>query len=171
MKQMRTGGIELSNDTNDYVDNKLKEIVDKIESQSRLFGLNRVNIDMSCTAYLTMTEDELIKLTPEELSLGEIRLSSYGLTIQQHLNKATAIKNWADRSIRLLVAKNYSSYDKFMPYDARKDSVVASNEYGEKLGKIMNEQQLIMDEFAYLAQAVQHVSDSFGRFAKIRRKE
>jgi hypothetical protein len=160
----------LSNEA-DYVDNKLKEVVEKIESQSRLFSLNKVNIDVTCTTYLMMTEDEITKLSPEELALAEIRLASYGLTIQQHLNKAIAIKNWADRSIRLLVAKNYNSYDKYMPYDARKDAMVVSNEFGERLGQIISEQQIIVDEFAYLSQAVQHVSDAFGRFAKIRRKE
>jgi hypothetical protein len=164
-----SGGRKLSNEN--YVDQKMAEVVNKIENQARIFALNRVNIDTTCTTYLTMTEDQLVKLTPEELALGEIRLSSFSLSLQQHVNKAMAIKNWADRSIRLVVAQNYNSFDKFMQYEARKDCTIVNNEYAQKLGQIVSEQQLIIDEFAYLSQAVQHVSDAFGRFAKVRRKE
>jgi hypothetical protein len=161
----------LSDDKSEYVDGKLRQIVEKIESQARIFGLNKLSIDTNCTTYLMMTENEIIKLTPEELALGEIRLSNYSLCIQQHSNKAVAIKNWADRTIRVLATKFYNSFDKFMPYDIRRDCITSSDEYGQRLMEIVNEQQVVIDEFAYLSQAVQHVSESFGKFAKIRRKE
>lgn len=171
MKPTKNGERELSDESKNYVDAKLQEVVDAIEKQAKLFGLNRIVIDTACADYLTLTENELSKLSPEELALAEIRLSGYSMTLQQHSNKALALKNWADRSLRLLVANQYNSFDKFMPYDARKDSIIVNNEYGERLGKIMQEQQIIIDEFSYLAQAAQHISDAFGRFAKIRRKE
>ena len=156
---------------NDYVNQEFEKVISKIESQSRIFGLNKINIDTTCSVYLMMTEDEISRLSPEELALAEIRLSSYSFTLQQHSNKANAIKNWANRCIRILLAKNWNAYDKYMPYDARYDHMVSSNEYANRLGEVMSEQQILIDEFAYLAQATQHVSESFGRLAKIRRKE
>ena len=166
MNQTKNGEVKLS-----YVDDKLQEVITKIEKQANLFAINKVNIDVSCTGYLKMSEDELSKMTPEELSIAEIKLSVYAMTIQKYINTSNAIKNWAERCLGLVVAQEYGNYDKWMKYEIRRDSVVGENEYAKKLYEIIGEQSLIIDEMAYLAQSVNHTSDAFGRFARIRRKE
>lgn len=166
-----TGEKKLSNDEQGYVEGKLAEIVNQIENQARIFGLNKIFVDAASADYLSTKENELSKMTPEELALAEIRLQSYSMALQQHSNKAIAIRNWADRSIRLVVAQNYNSYDKYIQYDARRDLVIMENEFAQRLNKVITEQQIIIDEFSYLSQAVQHVAGAFGRFAKLRRVE
>lgn len=155
----------------DYVEMSMAKIVDKIEKQSELFGLQRVNVDKSCSSYLTMSEDELARLSPEELCLAEIKLSSYAFCIQKHINVANSLKNWAGRCISLLVAKEHFNFDKFMSSETRRYYLCNSDEYAKRLETIMFDQQLIVDEFSYLSQSVQHVSDAFGKLARIKRKE
>ncbi len=154
-----------------YVDEKLKEIVIKIEKQSAIFAINKVSIDTTCMGYLGMSEDQLAKLTPEELCLAEIKLNVYALTIQRHTNTATAIKNWADRCLNLVVAEQYNNFDKYTKYEVRRDMVIINDEYAKRLSEIVNEQTLIIEEMAYLSQSVHHISDAFGRFSRLRRVE
>ena len=154
-----------------YVDDKLNEIIKKIEKQASIFGINRVNVDTTCVGYLSMSEDELAKLTPEELCLAEIKLNVYALTIQKYSNTATAIRNWADRCLNLVVAQQYNNFDKWMKYEVRRDSVILNDEYARRLSEVANEQVLIIEEMAYLSQSIHHISDAFGRFSRIRRVE
>lgn len=155
----------------DYIDEELAKIVSKIEQQHHLFGLNKVKIDQSTPVYLSMTEDEISRLSPEELSVAEIKLASFGFAIQKHLNMSHAIRNWANRNIDLVTAKSYSLYDKWMKFDERRCCIMLDNQYGERLSYIVDEHSIYIDEFAYLSQAVQHVSDAFGRLSRIRRKD
>lgn len=154
-----------------YVEDQLKQLTEKIEKQFELFNLKNIPIDQSCRAYLTMSEDAIQRLSPEELAMAEIKLSSYAFAIQKHVNMANALKNWADRSIVRVIATTYKNYDPMTKYEVRRELVIKENEYANRLGDICNEQQVIIDEFAYLAQATQHVSDAFGKLSRIRRKE
>jgi len=163
---MKNGERKLS-----YVDDKLNEIIKKIEKQASIFGINRVNVDTTCVGYLSMSEDELAKLTPEELCLAEIKLNVYSLTIQKYTNTATAIKNWAERCLNMVVAQEYNNFDKFVKYEVRRDSVIINNDYARRLSEVASEQSLIVDEMAYLSQSIHHISDAFGRFSRIRRVE
>lgn len=168
---MNNGDRELSQDNVDtsIVDQKLAEITSKVEEQKKLFGLEKVYVDQSCVSYLKMTEDELSKLTPEELALAEIKLSGYSFSLQQYLNKALSIKNWAERSLRLILIDEYASFDKFMPYDARRDAVIKGNSYAKRLYDVINEHQVLIDEMTYLSQAAQHIAGAFGRYSRIRK--
>ncbi len=154
-----------------YVDGKMADIVAKIEGQFKLFGMQRVTVDETVTAYLQMSEDEISRLSPEELGYAEIKLSSYAFSIQKHVNTSSAIKNWADKNINLLVAKHYGQYDKFIKFEVRRELITQDNDYASRLSDIIRECQTEIDGLAYLAQSIQHVSDAFGRLARIRRKE
>lgn len=168
---MSNGQVESRPDKSAYVEDRLRELTEKIEKQYELFNISKISIDQSCRAYLTMSEDSIQRLSPEELAMAEIKLSSYAFSIQKHINTANAIKNWADRSIVSIIAKTYKNFDPMTKYEVRRELVVQDNEYASRLNVICGEQQVTLDEFAYLAQAVQHVSDAFGKLARIRRKE
>ena len=172
MKTTNNGDKELSQDKDDdtsIVDRKLAEVTARVEEQTKLFGLERVNVDQSCVAYIRMSEDELGKLTPEELAAAEIKLSSYSFSLQLFLNKALSIKNWAERSLRLILIDEYHNFDKFMPYDARRDAVIKGNSYAKRLYDVINHHQVVIDEMTYLAQAAQHIAGAFGRYSRIRK--
>lgn len=154
-----------------YVDDKLAEIVSKIEEQDRLFNLMSVNADLTCPTYLSMSEDDISKLSSEELAIAEIKLNSFAMCIQKNSNTSNAIKNWAERSLSLLVAKEYDTFDKYMKYEVRRDSVIISNEYAKKLYEIISKHSIIIDEMSFLSQNIHHVSSAFGRLAMIRRRE
>lgn len=170
MKTTNNGEKELSQDNDTtIVDKKLAEITAKVEEQTRLFGLERVQVDQSCVSYIKMSEDELGKLTPEELAAAEIKLSAYSFSLQLFLNKALSIKNWAERSLRLIVIDEYHNFDKFMPYDARRDAVIKGNSYAKRLYDVINQHQVVIDEMTYLSQATQHIAGAFGRYSRIRK--
>jgi hypothetical protein len=108
-----------------------------------------------------------------ELGLAELKLNAYALSIQIHVNKATAIKHWADKCLGIIVAKQYNDYIKinaFMKYEVLRSLVIKNDTYAEALAKILDSQDLVISQFQYLSQTVQHVADSFGKLARFRGK-
>jgi len=168
---MSNGENDSSNKTANYVEDELQKIVDKIENQYAIFNMNLIKVDTSVPDYVNMTEDEISRLTPEELSQAEIKLASYAFTIQRQTNTANTIKNWADRNLGLIVAKHYDDFDQYTKYEVRRDITVRKNVFATKLYDIIKDAQVTIDSLSYLAQSIQHVSDAFGRLARIRRKD
>lgn len=154
----------------DYVNQRISENVDKLEALSKSLLLDRINVNNEAEKYLSLGEDDLDKLTAVELAHGEYLLSAYSLCIQRKINRANAIKNWANKSIERIIAKNYNAYDKMMKYEIRKAMIAVNDDFAKRLYGVVAEQDLILDELTYLSQSVNAISNSLGNLARIRSK-
>lgn len=166
MGKMMTSGSKES-----YVDLKLKETISKIEKEAEIFNINRIEVDKSSAKYLVMTEDEISRFDKEDLAIAEMKLKQYAFCIQKYANQALAIKNWAERTLGLVVAKRYNDYDIMIKYEVKRDLTIKDDEYARRLFDVINEHQLKIDEFQYLAQSVQQVAESFGKMSRIRQEK
>jgi uroporphyrinogen-III decarboxylase len=152
------------------VDKRLEETVAYIDKQYAAFKLNEIVVDESVVSYLNMSEKELYALSPEELAIAELKLHSYAFAIQKFCNQATTIKNWADKCIGRVVAAKYSDYNQFTKYEVIRCLVIKTDTHAAALDKIVEENELIINQFMYLSQTVQHVADAFGKLARFRGK-
>lgn len=157
-----------------FVEQRLDEVLQKIEEQFNVFKLQQVLVDESAVVYFNMTEKELYSLTPYELGMAELKLHSYAFSVQKHCNRASTIKNWAEKCLSKVVAGEYSDYIKinaYMKYDVMRQLVVKNNTVAHALDKIIDENELMITQFMYLSQSIQQVADSFGKLARFRGKQ
>ncbi len=157
-----------------FVEQQLDKVLHNIEEQYDIFKLEQVVVDDSAVVYFNMTEKELYSLTPYELGMAELKLNSYAFTVQKHCNRATTIKNWAEKCLSKVVASEYSDYIKinaYMKYDVMRQLVVKNNTVAYALDKIIDENELMINQFMYLSQSIQQVADSFGKLARFRGKQ
>jgi hypothetical protein len=152
-----------------YVDSQLKAQIEKIENQLITFKLDKVTFDAEAERYLVLSEDEIMKLTPMELAIGEYKLSTLAVAIQSYNNKAYAIKNWATRMLDTIVAKSRSNYNQYAKWTEVREYVMREDSYAKRLGTVLNEYSTKLDSFYDLAQSVQKVSMTLGNLARIRK--
>lgn len=145
----------------DYVNKKLQESIDRIENNDRTLGLSNLVHNPEAEKLLALSQNELDKMTAEECACAKYILSQHALVIQKTINRATSLKNWCERSIRTIIAKEYATYDSFMKYEVRRQFVVNGNEYGKQLDDIALEQELKIDNLNYIAQAINNMATSF----------
>lgn len=154
----------------DYVDQQMNGTVERLESLSKTLLLDGININPEVEKFLSLREDDLGKLTPAELSIGEYIVSAHSLVIQRKINRALAIKGWALKCLESIVAKTYKDFDGMMKYEIRKASVAISDEYAGRLNEIVRDQEAVVDDLTYLSQSLTHISNSLGNLARIRNR-
>lgn len=154
----------------DYVDQQLGTTVTRLEELSKTLLLDGLNINPEVEKFLSLREDDLGKMTPAELSIGEYIVSAHSLVIQRKSNRALAIKNWATKCLESIIAKTYKDFEGMMKYEIRRASVSISDEYASRLNEIVRDQEAVIDDLVYLSQSLTHISNSLGNLARIRNK-
>lgn len=154
----------------DYVDKQLDTVIARLEALSKTLLLDKVDLNQQAEKYLSLPEEALHKSTASELATGEYILSCYGLYLQRKANRSLAIKNWANKCLERIIAKNYQAYDQMMKFEIRKASIALNDSYAMRLSEIISEQESFLDDTMYLCQAVNNISNALGNLARIRSK-
>lgn len=158
-------------ETESIVEKKMRAVVEKIQQYDSKFGLCDVIVNSKDSEYLKLDEVALLKMTPEELAIGEFKLKAYSVAIQLAVNRASVVKNWAERALGLTIAKESKNYNQFMKYDTMRYLTMVNNEWGQALAKIIEDKQIFLDEMHFVSQAIKDVSDSLGRISKWKVKD
>lgn len=153
-----------------FVDEKLEKVINSLETISKSLLIDKINVNPEAEKYLSLTEDDLNKFTPAELAVGECLLSSYAFTVQRKMNRASAIKKWANTSLETIIAKNYKSFQEMMKYEIRKAAIALNDDYAKRLHAIIKEQDAITEDLTNLFQSITNISYSLGNLARIRSK-
>lgn len=153
----------------DYVNQKISQQISTLEKLSAKLLVDKININPEAEKYLSLHEQSLEKMTASELSVGEYILSAHSLMVQRTISRASAIKGWANKCIESLIAKNYNA-EAMIKYEIRKAQIALNDEYAKRLSEIISEQEMVIDELAYLAQSINSISNSLGNLARIRSK-
>lgn len=155
----QNGEIELTNVGTNYVDEKLKELeadLDKIESEARLaYVIGGKEID----DILLWSEDQLEKLTPEECDRCAFLCLQYVIELQKKVNRARAIRNWANKKIDIVVGQEYTNYYKqYYPVDVIRASIIADNSFAKRLQEVAQSQETIVESLSDMTKHVTQLS-------------
>lgn len=154
-----------------YTEKKIKGFIAKLEEQYNAFKLDSVIPDITVPTYLNVCDEQIYKMSPEDLRLAELKISAYAFCIQKHINRATAIKNYAQKLLGMVVASKHREYSPYVKYDVMEKDIIRTDIYAKKIDEIMEEQQMKIDEFNFLSQSLNKVAESFGKIATSRRKD
>lgn len=135
-------------------------VLDEYESH---IGLGKYNedhkfSDQELNNYFHMTRDTIEKLTPEDCAQISMRLSQYAFFIQRTLNREIARYNWADETIKEVIADELNNY-KGYGYAEKSLQAIKHNDKASGLNKIKKYAKQRMDRMSYLANNIKNLSD------------
>jgi hypothetical protein len=110
------------------------------------------------SSYLTMGRDQIEKLSPEDCAQIAYRLAQFAFHLQRTVNREIARHNWADESIKEVIADEINQY-KGYGYIEKSAQAVKHNEKANTLNNIKKYAKQRMDRLSYLANNVKNLSD------------
>lgn len=108
--------------------------------------------------YLTMNRNVLEKISPEDCGQISYRLAQFGFHIQRSSNRETARYNWADETIKEVIADEINNY-KGYGYIEKSLQAIKHNDRANKLNKIKKYAKQRIDRLSYLASSIKNLSD------------
>lgn len=117
--------------------------------------------------YLIMDRTELEKLTPEDCAQISYRLAQFSFYIQRTINREIARNNWADETIKMVIADEINNY-KGYGYVEKSLQAIKHNEKAQSINKIKIYAKQRTDRLSYLANSIKNLSDILISIQKIK---
>ena len=108
--------------------------------------------------YLTMNRDVLEKLNPEDCAQIAMRLGQFAFHVQRSLNREIARHNWADETIKEVIADEINNY-KGYGYVEKSYQAIKHNEKASVLNSIKKYAKQRIDRLGFLANNIKNLSD------------
>lgn len=108
--------------------------------------------------YLTMTRDEIEKLTPEDCAQISYRLAQFAFHIQRTINREIARSNWADETIKETIADEINNY-KGYGFVEKSLQAIKHNDKASSLNSIKKYAKQRIDRLSYIANSIKNLSD------------
>lgn len=114
--------------------------------------------ELELNNYLTMSRDSLEKLTVEDCGQIAYRLGQFAFHIQRTINRETARFNWAEETIKEIIADDINNY-KGYGYIEKSSQAIKHNDKASSLQKIKKYAKQRSDRLTYIATSVKNLSD------------
>lgn len=108
--------------------------------------------------YLTMDRAILEKLSPEDCGNIAYRLGQYAFFVQRTINREIARYNWAEESIKEIIADEINTY-KGYGYIEKSSQAIKHNDKASALNNIKKYAKQRSDRLSYLANGIKNLSD------------
>jgi len=108
--------------------------------------------------YFQMSRDQIEKLTPDDCGQIAYRLGQFALHIQRSINRELARMNWAEETIKEVIADEVNEY-KGYGYIEKSIQAIKHNERALSLNKIKKYAKQRSDRLQYIANSIKNLSD------------
>lgn len=120
--------------------------------KSDLFPEDEINL------YFSMNRDHIEKLNPEDCLQIAYRLGQFALHVQRSTNREIARHNWADETIKEVIADEINNY-KGYGFLEKSLQAIKHNNKAESLNKIKKYAKQRSDRLSYLSGNIKNLSD------------
>jgi hypothetical protein len=139
--------------------NHWDSILDEYETS---IGLPKYNASIMSESelnhYLTMTRDEIEKLTPEDCCQIAYRLGQFSFHTQRTINREQARLDWADETIKSIIADEINNY-KGYGFVEKSLQAIKHNDRASSLDKIKRYAKQRVDRLSYIANSINNLSN------------
>lgn len=146
------------------------KILDEYESG---IGLTQYRSDIlpesELNTYLTMTRDELEKITPDDCGQIAYRLGQFSFHVQRTVNREQARYDWADDTIKSVIADEINSY-KGYGYVEKSLQAIKHNDRAMSLDKIRKYAKQRINRLSYLANSINNLCNIIINIQKVKVK-
>lgn len=122
--------------------------------QNDIFPEDEINV------YFSMNRDHIEKLCPEDCLQIALRLSQFALHIQRTTNRELARYNWAEETIKSVIADEINNY-KGYGFVEKSLQAIKHNDKAESLNKIKKYAKQRSDRLSYLSGNIKNLADVF----------
>lgn len=138
---------------------KWDSILDEYETN---IGLHKYQYNIlseqELNSYFNMNRESLEKLSPEDCAQISYRLAQFSFHVQRTLNREIARYNWADETIKEVVADEINSY-KGYGYVEKFYQAIKHNDRAGSLNSIKKYAKQRMDRLSYIANSIKNLAD------------
>lgn len=153
------------------VDAKLAEFESTLSETERRAGILYVNKPLKIEEYLSLTEDEISKLSYHECSTIRWSLTQHSLYVQKMINRANAIKFWSSRNLDIVVSQEIEYDGTFFKHEVIRDKIIKRNSYAKALHDIFMNEQAKIEILNNTAQLIKDVSLSINNIMYSKKDE
>lgn len=89
----------------------------------------------SFVSILSMSHDDIISLSSDECFANAIILMNYAGLLQKKYDFIEVQHTWCVEALNFLYAKYWDRYDKFLPAEVRKKSILLENSFAQNIEK------------------------------------
>lgn len=119
--------------------------------------------------YLSMSRDEIEKLTPEDCGQVAYRLAQFSFHTQRTINREQARYDWAEDTIKSIIADEINSY-KGYGYVEKSIQAIKHNEKASALEKIRKYAKQRLNRLSYIATSINNMSNVLLNIQKLKVK-
>jgi len=119
--------------------------------------------------YLSMSRDEIEKLTPEDCGQIAYRLSQFSFHTQRTVNREQARYDWAEDTIKSIIADEINSY-KGYGYIEKSTQAIKHNDKASALEKIRKYAKQRLNRLSYIATSINNMSNVLLNIQKLKVK-
>lgn len=84
---------------------------------------------------INMPHEDILSLSSDECFANALTLMNYAGTLQKKHDLIDSQYNWCNEAMNTLYAKYWDRYDKFLPAEVRKKSILIENSYAQAVEK------------------------------------
>jgi len=139
---------------------KWDKILDEYENSVGLPTFINQYRNVEATEYMHMTRGQIEKLSPQDCASAALILNELSFHIQRAYNREMARVNWAEDTIKNLVAHEVHGY-KGYSYAERLEQAIKNNTYASKLKRIKVYAKQRSDRLNFLSSNVNNRADIF----------
>lgn len=123
----------------DTTQNDSVEVLDKftewVESFCKENGIIEYKDRSEYEPILNMCNEDILALSSDECFSYAITLMNYAGILQKKYDLIHSQHNWCMEALNFLYAKYWDRYDKFLPAEVRKKSIIVENSFAQSVEK------------------------------------
>lgn len=143
----------------DNIDFKLEEQAAFLDKWENDIGIKTISVPPDIDYALSLTYNQLEKLTPEQCAHYAYVLSEYALYIQKLNNRESAKYKSINHEIGKLVAPKLSQYE-YISHEMKVHLIAKENTVVEGLFKRLNLQEQKLERLSFVSSHIKHLSDA-----------
>ena len=148
-----------SGETNS-VQEKLKirdDLLDQYEGKVGLPTLQELKLSEEIQGYLSLTREEMDRLSPEDCAEIGVRLEQTSFSVQRFLNKEVSHVTWAKSALKLHIADRLANYRG--SFAQQESQAIKEDGYATKLDSVITYAQQRCDRLAYISSSLTRQAD------------
>ncbi len=135
------------------------DLLDEYEKSISLSSYKAESLnEADLQSYFQMSRDMLEKLSPQDCAEIAYVLGQFSFHIQRTSNRENARFNWADETIKEVIADEINNY-KGYGYVEKSMQAIKHNEKAHKLNRIKKYARQRVDRLCYLSNSIKNLSD------------
>lgn len=129
------------------ISERIEQLRNDLHAYKQRLGLGSLVLTNDVDQYLNWTQDQLKKLSKEELLEAAALIYPITTYIQLEINKNVAVVKWCEKYLNYLFAQQYNQVgDKYTPAEIRRNIFIKNDEVAKELNKIIGETQSYIDQ-------------------------